>query len=84
MTAFYHFNFNVLDLERSLAFYRQALELSVAREKEAGDGSFKLVYLRDKENSRKKPGQPVFFSLFAMELPHLRLGTISIQYPSGS
>ncbi len=51
MTAFYHFNFNVLDLERSLAFYRQALELSVAREKEAGDGSFKLVYLRDKENS---------------------------------
>ena len=51
MTAFYHFNFNVLDLERSLAFYCQALELSVAREKEAGDGSFKLVYLRDKENS---------------------------------
>ena len=51
MTAFYHFNFNVLDLERSLAFYRQALELSVAREKEADDGSFKLVYLRDKENS---------------------------------
>ena len=51
MTTFYHFNFNVLDLERSLAFYRQALELSVAREKEAGDGSFKLVYLRDKENS---------------------------------
>ena len=51
MTAFYHSNFNVLDLERSLAFYRQALELSVAREKEAGDGSFKLVYLRDKENS---------------------------------
>ena len=39
MTAFYHFNFNVLDLERSLAFYRQALELSVAREKEAGDGN---------------------------------------------
>ena len=47
MTAFYHFNFNVLDLERSLAFYRQALELSVAREKEASDHSFKLVYLSD-------------------------------------
>ena len=26
MTAFYHFNFNVLDLERSLAFYREAQE----------------------------------------------------------
>ncbi len=39
MTAFYHFNFNVLDLERSLAFYREALSLSPVREKEAGDGS---------------------------------------------
>ena len=45
MLQFNHFNFNVLDLERSLAFYRQALELEVVEEKEAGDGSFKLVYL---------------------------------------
>ena len=29
MLQFNHFNFNVLDLERSLAFYRQALELEV-------------------------------------------------------
>lgn len=49
MLQFNHFNFNVLDLERSLAFYRQALELEVAEEKEAGDGSFKLVYLGDGE-----------------------------------
>ena len=34
MLQFNHFNFNVLDLERSLAFYRQALELEVAEEKE--------------------------------------------------
>ena len=47
MLQFNHFNFNVLDLERSLAFYRQALELEVVEEKEAGDGSFKLVYLGD-------------------------------------
>ena len=47
MVKFNHFNFNVLDLERSLAFYRQALELEVVEEKEAGDGSFKLVYLGD-------------------------------------
>lgn len=39
MLQFNHFNFNVLDLERSLAFYRQALELEVVEEKEAGDGS---------------------------------------------
>ena len=49
MLQFNHFNFNVLDLERSLAFYRQALELEVVEEKEAGDGSFKLVYLGDGE-----------------------------------
>ena len=49
MLRFAHFNFNVLDLDRSLAFYRDALELSPVRTKEAGDGSFKLVYLGDGE-----------------------------------
>ena len=48
MTKFYHFNFNVLDLERSLAFYRDALGLEPVREKEAADGSFKLVFLGEK------------------------------------
>ena len=47
MLRFAHFNFNVLDLDRSLAFYRDALELSPVHTKEAGDGSFKLVYLGD-------------------------------------
>ena len=37
MTKFYHFNFNVVDLERSLAFYKQALNLSPLREKQAED-----------------------------------------------
>ena len=36
MIAFNHFNFNVLDLDRSLSFYREALNLTVDREKEAG------------------------------------------------
>lgn len=47
MTRFYHFNFNVLDLERSLAFYDKALGLTPVREKESKDGSFKLVFLGD-------------------------------------
>jgi len=51
MTKFYHFNFNVLDLERSLTFYREALGLTPVREKEAADGSFKLVFLGDEEGS---------------------------------
>lgn len=51
MTKFYHYNFNVVDLDRSLAFYKQALNLSPVREKEAADGSFKLVFLGDEAGS---------------------------------
>ena len=43
MIKFNHFNFNVLDLDKSLAFYKEALGLEPVREKEASDGSFKLV-----------------------------------------
>lgn len=46
-SRFDHFNFNVLDLERSLAFYDKALGLKEARRKVAADGSFILVYLTD-------------------------------------
>lgn len=47
--AFYfaHQNFNVLDLKKSQDFYKEALGLHVAREKEASDGSFKLLFLTD-------------------------------------
>ena len=39
MIRFNHFNFNVLDLQKSLDFYREALELAPVREKNAADGS---------------------------------------------
>ena len=45
--TFFHNNINVLDLDKSLAFYKEALGLEPVREKEASDGSFKLVYLGD-------------------------------------
>ncbi len=45
--TFNHFNFNVLDLERSLKFYDEALGLRVVREKRAADGSFVLKFLGD-------------------------------------
>lgn len=47
MFAFNHFNFNVLDLERSLKFYQEALGLHVVRERTAEDGSFRIVFLGD-------------------------------------
>lgn len=45
--TFAHNNFNVLDLEKSLAFYHEALGLREVRRYEAEDGSFILVYLGD-------------------------------------
>ena len=51
MFAFNHFNFNVLDLEKSLKFYEEALGLKEVRRKEAEDGSFILVYLGDGKSS---------------------------------
>ena len=45
--TFNHNNFNVLDLEKSIAFYEEALGLKVVRKFEAPDGSFILVYLGD-------------------------------------
>lgn len=47
MFAFHHFNFNVSDLNRSLAFYKDALGLEPVRRTEAKDGSFTIVYLGD-------------------------------------
>lgn len=40
-----HENYNVFDLERSLAFYEKALGLRELRRKTAGDGSFIIVYI---------------------------------------
>ena len=47
MFSFNHFNFNVLDLGRSLKFYDEAFGLKPVREKTASDGSFRLVFLGD-------------------------------------
>lgn len=44
---FAHNNFNIVDLDRSLVFYEEALGLKEVRRKEAEDGSFILVYLGD-------------------------------------
>ena len=41
---FLHENFNVLDLEKSIKFYDEALGLKVVREKFAEDGSYKRVF----------------------------------------
>ena len=49
--TFNHFNFNVIDLEKSMNFYEEALGLKEVRRKEAEDGSFVIVYLGDGETN---------------------------------
>ncbi len=45
--TFNHYNYNVLDLQKSIKFYEEALGLKEVRRKEAQDGSYILVYLGD-------------------------------------
>ena len=47
MFTFNQFNFNDLDLERSVRFYHHTLGLEPVRTKDAADGSFRLVFLGD-------------------------------------
>jgi len=42
-----HNNFNVLDLEKSMRFYEEALGLTLQREIVPNDKSFRIVYLGD-------------------------------------
>ena len=50
---FDHNNINVLDLNKSLDFYRSALGLVEARRYEPADKSFMLVYLGDGKTGHK-------------------------------
>ena len=45
-----HENFNVSDLDVSLAFYEKALGLKEIRRKTAKDGSFIIVYIGSQDN----------------------------------
>lgn len=50
---FEHNNFNVLNLDRSIAFYKKALNLKEVRTYEAPDESFKIVFLGDGESTHR-------------------------------
>ncbi|HQL00507.1 MAG TPA: VOC family protein [Smithellaceae bacterium] len=49
--TFAHNNFNVFNLDKSLAFYREALGLQEMRRYEPPDKSFIIVYLGDGKSS---------------------------------
>ena len=62
--TFAHNNFNVVDLEKSLKFYEEALNLHEVRRKEAADGSFILVWRRDWEKESYNLGDNEFHLAF--------------------
>jgi lactoylglutathione lyase len=50
---FNHNSINVLDLEKSLAFYQDALGLVETRRRDAADKSFTLVFLGDEKTAHR-------------------------------
>ena len=50
---FAHNNINVFNLEKSLVFYREALQLTETRRYKAPDGSFIIVFLGDDATSHQ-------------------------------
>jgi len=51
--TFAHNNLNVLDLDKSLRFYKEALDLAEVKRLNPPDGSFTLVYLGDGKTTHK-------------------------------
>ena len=86
MFTFNHFNFNVLDLERSVRFYHDALGLEPVRTKDAADGSFRLVFLGD-GHSPFQLGEGEFHLAFsvpdmdAAHAKHAAMGCICFENP---
>lgn len=48
-----HTNFNVFDLDKSLAFYKEALGLTEERRSEEPEGKFIIVFLGDNSSGHK-------------------------------
>ena len=46
-----HTNINVLDMEKSLAFYKTALGMDPVKRKKSDDGSFELAFISDGTSS---------------------------------
>ncbi|MDI9492251.1 MAG: VOC family protein [Bacillota bacterium] len=48
-----HNNINVLDLEKSMAFYQEALGLKEEKRKKAEDGSFVIVFMKNEQSEHQ-------------------------------
>ena len=57
---FAHVNFNVIDLDKSIAFYQEALGLEIAKRLDFEEKGFTLVYMKDSKTN------------FTLELTYLK------------
>ena len=48
-----HTNINVMDLEKSLAFYKAAFGMDVVKQRKAADGSYEIAFLSDGLSTNK-------------------------------
>ena len=83
--TFAHNNFNVIDLDKSLKFYEEALGLKEVRRKEAADGSFILVYLGDDSYNLGDNEFHLAFETEDMEAAHAKhkeMGCICFENPA--
>ena len=69
-----HENYNVQDLERSLAFYEKALGLKEVRRNEAADGSYKIVYVANEHSEFQLRDHPQPYDIGEQEF-HLAFRT---------
>ena len=51
--ALAHTNINVLDIDRSLAFYQKALGMELVKRHRASDDSFELAYITDSTSTHQ-------------------------------
>ena len=83
---FVHNNFNVLDLQKSLAFYKEALGLEETRRIETPD--FTIVYLGDHRKEPYSLGDNEFHLAFetddfaAAHAKHEKMGCICFENPA--
>ena len=87
--TFAHNNFNVIDLDKSLKFYEEALGLKEVRRKDATTGyQLELTWLRDWEKDSYNLGDNEFHLAFETEdmeaahAKHKEMGCICFENPA--
>ena len=78
--TFFHNNINVLDLDKSVEFYKKALGLEVTKEFHAPDGSFKLSETAQHHIHWSSPGFATWTARMISEITNLIWHSMSMTW----